>query len=329
MKRLLGFGIVALAIVATMLFITNTIERDRAIAEADNARAARAKSFASAVDRTLQARMVEAFTFAALPSLRGFASAEEQVRPARAAVARVELFAIQAADPNIRAAAIVDTNGSVIMTTDQSMLANWSERDFVRQALRGQLVASAPLRDTDETTQVYSSPILNNQGEVAGAIVLHVSAQELWDALDAQSGLMVVDDLGVRIADQSAEPQVFVALAPLPSEMVAQTLAEMRYGAEIKQIRATSLPELATAVKRREVAKTAYRDSRGQTIRASLQRITTNPWTMVLSESEEAILAPTHRALLEQIGIASLAMIVLGGAISAAYYLNRLDEKKK
>jgi C4-dicarboxylate-specific signal transduction histidine kinase len=207
----------AFLLFAAMFFGAGILARDRALADADRELATRAQFFAHALDRTLQQRMIQTFTFAALPSLRAFAASDEANRDARAAMARVELAAIVHADPNVRAATIVDAQGIVIMTTDDAMLANWRARVFVREALRGHLHASAPAREGNAIVQFYSAPILNNAGDIAGALVLRVTAQEMWNALAAPYDVMVVDELGVRLMDRSYT-QLFVALAPVPAD---------------------------------------------------------------------------------------------------------------
>jgi hypothetical protein len=176
MKQFFFLGALALIIFAAMFFVTGSLERERAIADADRGLVTRAQFFANALDRALQQRMMQVFTFAALPSVRAFAASDETSRDARAAVVRAELAAMVSADPNIHAATIVDPRGFVIMTTDNSMNADWRARFFVSEALRGHLYASVPAREPDEIAQFYSAPILNNAGDIAGALVLRVDA---------------------------------------------------------------------------------------------------------------------------------------------------------
>lgn len=317
----------ALLLFAAMFVAAGILARDRALADADRELATRAQFFAHALDRTLQQRMIQAFTFAALPSLRAFAASDDANRDARAAIARVELIAIVHADPNLRAASIVDKNGIVIMTTDEAMLANWRARVFVREALRGHLHASAPAREGNAIVQFYSAPILDNAGEIAGALVLRVDAQEMWNALAAPYDLTVVDEIGVRLMDRSYT-QLFVALAPVPADLAAQPLAEKRYG-DISEIRATNLTELANAVQRGGAAQIVYRDANGRAIHVATRRITTNPWTVIASESEDAILLPARQSLYAQIGLAiASALITLALVYAAQFMLASVGRKR-
>lgn len=317
MKRFLALCLVALCLLAVVLYFVDSHLRTQALASADSALAERAHSLADMVDRTLQWRMTEVFTFAALPSMRGFAASDETARPGRAAVALVELKAILAADPNIRAVSIVDPLGEIILTTDASMGVNWSERMFVREALVGHLYASVPARDFGEVSQYYGAPVLDNAGNVAGALVVRVAVQELWGALGGQPNVVLIDDNGVRLADQSAAPQDFVALVPIAPNVAASLLAEKRYGAEVTQIPATNLVALADAIKRSGAAVLTYRDANGQTLRAATRRLTTYPWSVVVFQSEDAILSLERAAFWGAIAFGAAGLIA-GAALSIA-----------
>jgi C4-dicarboxylate-specific signal transduction histidine kinase len=295
-----------LLILAAALYLFDANLRARPLADAD---AARAQLVAGSIDRTLQWRMTEAFTFAALPSLRGFAAADETALPARTATALVELKAIVAADPAIRAASIVDPLGEIVLTTDASMHTNWAPRLFVREALAGHLYASVPSRDFGEVSQYYSAPIIDNAGNVAAALVLRVAVQELAGALDAPPDVLLVDENGVRIADRSAAPQSFVALVPLAPNLAASLLAEQYYGAEVTQLPATDLAALDAAIKRGNTATLTYLDANHQSVHAALRRLATNSWTVVVYRNEDAMLAPTRDALMVTLVFGGTAFI--------------------
>jgi hypothetical protein len=328
MKHFIALTLLALVLFAAMFFAAGTLARDRALADADRALVARAQFAAHALDRVLQQRMIQTFTFAALPSLRAFAASDETTRDARAAIARTELVAIVNADPNLRAATIVDARGIVILTTDDAMHANWRERFFVGEALRGHLHASTPAREANGIAQSYSAPILNNAGDVAGALILRVDAQEMWHALDAAYGLIVVDEIGVRLMDRSYT-QLFVALAPVPADLSAKPLAEKRYGAEITQLRATDWSDLANAVKRGGAAQIVYRDASGRAQHAATRRMTTNPWTVIAYESEDDILLPARQTLYAQIGIALASALITLALVYAAQFIFSIQGKKR
>jgi C4-dicarboxylate-specific signal transduction histidine kinase len=298
----------ALILLAGSLYLFDANTRAQTFASADRMLATRAKLIADTIDRTLQWRMSETFTFSALPSLRGFAASDEAARPARAAVALNELKAIVAADPNVRAASIIDPTGTVILTTDHSMNANWSERVFVAEAMAGHLYASPPARDFGEVSQYYSAPILDNSGNVAAALVLRVAVQELWGAFATPPAAMLVDEYGVRLVDRSDAPKTFSALVPLTSDAYTKILSVRLYGAETMQIPATNLTTLADAIKPGKAATLSYRDEKGTTMRAAIQRILTFPWTVVVYENEDTLLSPARDALWSAMGLSASAL---------------------
>ncbi|MBI5304318.1 MAG: cache domain-containing protein [Chloroflexi bacterium] len=310
--RLLGLGITLLfgsIILNAAIFQLYADNRARAIVTADRELMTRAAFIADAVDRTLQARMIETFTFAALPSLRAFAASDTVGRLTRGPVAREELRAIVAADDHIRAASIVDVNGRVAMTTDDSMLADWGERAFVREPMRGQLFASVPARDFGEISTYYGAPILNNAGDVAGALVLRISAEELGSTLGTFTDVLLVDDDGVRVVDHTTKPQTFVVLAPMTADAMTRALAQRKYGAEVTQIRATNLALLRDEISRGRSTPIVYAEADGKTIHAGTRRLRTNSWTVVVLQSESAMVESARDTLAAMIIVAALSIL--------------------
>lgn len=326
MKRSFVLGVIALSILAAAIYFVDLDFRARAITDADRTLAARAQFTAEVLDHTLQARMNETLGIAALPSLRGFAASDELTRAQRSALAQSELQALVAADPNIRAISIVGVTGQVILTTDGSMGATWSERIFVREALAGHLYASVPARDFREISQFYSAPIIDNAGNVSGALVIRVAVQEFWDVLSSQTNVLVVDDNGVRIVDRSKTPQLFVAVMPLSSDVATRALIERRYGAEVNQVRATNLPALGDHIKSGADATFVYRDSNGQVLHAATRHLAINPWSVIVFETEDVIVVPAREADWEAIKL-SLATLVAAGLVFVIARLQRAKEK--
>jgi C4-dicarboxylate-specific signal transduction histidine kinase len=309
MTRVLSFCLFALAILSGALYLLATNQRAETLASVDTTLAARAFLISHMVDHTLQWRLSEAFTFAALPSLRGYGASDDASRPSRTAAALVELKAIVAADPNIRAVSIVDPSGRVILSSDDSMNARWGDRVYVRQALAGQLYASPPSRDGGQVSQYYSAPIIDNAGSVAAGLVIRVSAQELWDSLGSQPEAMLVDEEGVRIIDRTGSPQTFSALVPLASDVAARVLLDKRYGVEVTQITATRLVNLADAIKGSKAASLSYQNVDGKTVRAATQQTLIYPWTVVVFEEEDFALTPMRDALIWTCAVSAISLI--------------------
>jgi len=310
MKRFLLLCLFVLAVLAGSFYLLATNLRTQTLASTDTALAARAQLIAGTIDHTLQWRIAEAFTFAALPSLRGYAASDDAARPSRTAAALVELKAMVAADQNIRAVSIVDPSGAVSLTTDSSMNANWGSRVFVREALAGHLYGSPPSRDFGEVSQYYSAPIIDNSGDVAAEYVMRVSAQELWDSLGSLPEAMLVDEEGVRLVDRTSSPQTFVALVPLTADAAVRVLLDNRYGVEVTQVSATHLAALAEAIKRSKTSTLSYQNVDGRTVRAATQQITIYPWTVVVFQQEDSVLSPMREALIGACGVSAVALIV-------------------
>lgn len=304
-------------LIGSIYLYTNA--RSRALADVDRELAMQAQVIADSVDRLLQTRMVETFTFAALPSLRAFVASDEATRSSRMAVAQSELQSIVEADPLSSAASIVDMSGGVIATTDGSMYANWSEREFVREGMIGHLFASVPARDFGEVLQYYSAPVLDNDGNVAGVLVLRVNAQELWSVLNSAEQVLIVDENFVRIADSSTLPQVFAAIAASSNDAMARVLANKTYGEEIGQITMAPLPSLASQLKGPN-ASFSFFDSRGTRMRAAIRTIGTNPWSVIVMRLEAAVFASSNVTFWQGFGVGVSVALVMG---SAAFFIWR------
>jgi C4-dicarboxylate-specific signal transduction histidine kinase len=176
--------------------------------------------------------------------------------------------------------------------------------------LRGHLHASVLARDFGEVVQYYSAPILNNAGEVAGALVIRVAAQELWAAVGAEPNVLLVDDDGVRLADRTSQPQLFVALAPLSAEQMTRALSQRRYGAEIVQLRATNLGELRDHLARGSAKPMVFRDTDGKTKHASVARVRFNVWSVVVFANENDASASARDLLRDLILVAGLTLTI-------------------
>jgi len=320
MKRFALITLIAFLAAIALLYVISTRLRDRAIATTGRDLAARAQLLALTFDRTMQTRLGETFTFSALPSLRGFATSDQDSRPARLSAAQFELRAIVSADPGIRAVSIVDPNGKVILTTDEAMNADWSNRIFVREGMLGHPCAAPPSRDFGEVSQYYSAPIIDNFGNVGGILVVRVMGQELWDALFTTPNVLVVDENGVRIADATSAPQVFTAIAPLTNDAVVRVARDKLYGAEISQIRVAPFPDLASQLKNRRAAQTVLRDPNLGSFLAAIQPLETNPWSVVVLARDDA-LGFVNIGYLEAFGWGALSGLLLA---ALAYFALRM-----
>jgi len=270
------------------------------------------------LDRLLQLRLKETFTIASLPSIRVFASSTPVDRTQRLAVASNELQAWVAADTPLREAFVVDTQGVTILSTENDWGQNWSARAFIKQALAGKPDISPPSRDAGEMSQYYAAPILDATGNVAGALVARIEAQELWEPVSAASSgatyAVLVDENGVRLADGGDEARNLTALAPLTTDEQTRVLSEQTYGAQLTVLRMDRFTRAAQLIRTGALDSLSAADFGASAL--SVQPLTTKPWVVLVFS---AVPAPADT-------LAHLALpliVALLGAALAAFLLTR------
>lgn len=263
---------------------------------------AEAARLAAELDRMLQIRLKETFTIAAFPSIRAFAALDVGSRGQRAAVALNELQAWVAADPQVRESFVLDRQGNVVLTTGKDSAQEWGSRAFVKSALGGKLDVSAVAHDAGEYSQYYSAPILGNSGDVAGALVARIAAQELWDAVNsagaAQGGsfAFLVDENAVRLADGGDATRILEALGPLTADEQAQIVREHTYGDQVQILRATGLTRAAETIRSGSVDSLVPGDLDAAAV--SARRLETKPWTVVIVSPSVSIAQHLSRFVL-------------------------------
>ncbi len=278
---------------------------------------AQAARLAAELDRLLDLRLDETFTIAALPSLRAFAASDPLARAQRATVASNEIQAWVSADSQLREVFMIDRRGTTILTTGKNSNQNWSPRAFAKNALDGKLDVSAPSRDAGEISQYYAAPILDNGGNVAGALVARIAAQELWQPVKTASNggslALLVDENGVRLADGGESPRLLTSLAPLSNAQQTRVVNEQTYGAQVTLVPATNLTRAAQQIQAGALDSLNANDFGARKVGA--QRLSFKPWTtLVLTQESFAI--NSAKILLPLI-------VALASALVAAWMLAR------
>lgn len=276
-----------------------------------------AQQAANAFDRLLDLRRLEVFTLAAFPSVRGFTSSTPETRSQRAAVALNELQAWVAADKNVREAFIVDKTGAVILTTLDGWNTDLSRRQFVREALAGQLAISPVARDRAEYSMYYAAPVLNNKQEIAGALVARVAAQELWN-LSPQGATwysVLVDDNGVRLDDSGDPARRLESLGSMDDARAARIANAELYGAELPQLRASNLTRAQQLVTQGALDQLQPGDVGGDALAA--RRLAILPWTVLIVSSQPALAVSAALFALP-------LLVALALALAGAWFLERL-----
>jgi len=276
-----------------------------------------AQRTANELDRLLTLREQQVFTVAAFPSIRAYASSKGAARAARAAVALNELQSWSASDKNVREAFIVDKNGAVSLTTLDAEGIDFSARRFVQDALAGQLAASPVARDRGEFSNYYAAPILDNSGDIAGALVARVAAQELWSVLPHGANWYAVlsDENGVRLDDSGDPSRRLASFGGMDAVRATRILNEQTYGVELPQVRATQFNHAQQLLVQGALDQLRPTDFNADTFAA--QRLTSAPWTVL-------VIAPqsTVPALAAQLVIPLIAALIV--ALIGALVLQRL-----
>lgn len=241
-----------------------------------------AQRTAREIDRLLELRMRQVFTFAALPSIRAFAASDPATRAQRAAVALNELRAWVAADTQVREAFIVDRSALVIMTTGEEWGSSLITRQFVRDALAGHVAISPVSHERGEISTYYAAPVLDNAGNIAGALVGRLAVQELWSTVGKGENwhTLLVDENGVRLEDTSDPAMRLVALGTVNATQGQQMVNEQIYGAQQTLVRAGDWARAQELAARGTLAQLQPRDVGAEVI--AVQSLVNKPWSVVV-----------------------------------------------
>lgn len=272
---------------------------------------------ADELDRLLQLREQQVFTVAAFPSIRAFTASTPATRSGRAAVALNELKAWVASDTMVREAFITDENGIVIMTTLEGWDSDVSARQFVQDALDGQLAVSPVAQDRGEFSNYYSAPVFDNQKQIAGALVIRVAAQEMWNVTPHGTGFYAVvgDDNGTRLDDTGDPARRLKTFAPLDPARTERINRTQLYGAQLPQLGATRLERAQELLTQGALDQLSPSDFEATSIAA--QRLLSKPWTIIIVATQSAF--PT---VLSDLVIPVVAALVL--AFTGALFLTRI-----
>lgn len=276
-----------------------------------------AQRTARELDRLIQLREQQVFTMAAFPSVRAFASSPPDARAQRASVTLNELKAWVASDTNVREAFITDAHGTIIMTTLDGWNSGASQREFVQEALRGQLAVSPISQDRNEFSTYYAAPILDNTQNIAGALVIRVAAQEMWSVTPRGENLyaIIADENGVRLDDTGDPKRRLTSFAPLEPDRAARIVEAQTYGAQLLAPRPTNLERAQELITRGAVDELRASDVNADAF--AVQRLLSKMWYVL-------ILAPqsTFVEIFSRLIVPVLAALLL--ACGGAFLLPRL-----
>lgn len=276
-----------------------------------------AQQTAREFDRLIQLRQRQVFTIAAFPSVRGFTASSAATRSQRASVALNELQAWVAADTNVREAFIADESGIVIMTTLDGWNGDISNRQFIQDALAGQIAVSPVAQDQGEFSNYYAAPVLNNQNNIAGALVIRVAAQELWGITPhgANYYTILADDNGTRLDDSGDPARRLMTLGPLDTEHETRIVKTSLYGVQLPNPRTSDLKRAQDLITKGALDQLSAADFDAGAIAA--QRLVSKPWTVIIAAPQ-----PMVSGLVARLGIPLLVALLL--SLAGAALLSRL-----
>jgi HD-GYP domain-containing protein (c-di-GMP phosphodiesterase class II) len=151
---------------------------------------------------------------------------------------------------------ILDTKGEIVVTnTHDIQIKNYGDRNFFKEAMKGETYVSEPAVDQGKGYLYYSTPIRNKEKEIIGILVMRRQAEELWklieeerDYLGKGSLCILTDGYGVRIAHATDRSLVFKSWIMLDPDIKNKLETEHHYGEDVTEIGFTNIPEVSQAV---------------------------------------------------------------------------------
>ncbi|MFN3533365.1 MAG: HD domain-containing phosphohydrolase [Candidatus Brocadia sp.] len=151
---------------------------------------------------------------------------------------------------------ILDINGDVVFAnTNEIWTKNYSNRNFFKEAMKGDTYVSEPAVDQGKGYLYYSTPIRNNKKEIIGVLVMRRPSEELWklieeerDYLGKGSLCILTDGYGVRIAHATDRSLIFKSWVMLNPDIKNRLETEHHYGEDVREIGFTNIPEVSHAL---------------------------------------------------------------------------------
>jgi len=151
---------------------------------------------------------------------------------------------------------ILDANGDIVVTNvDDIQIRNYAGRNFFKEAIKGDVYVSEPIREQGKGYMYYSAPVRNYKKEIVGVLVMRRQAEELWklieeekDYLGKGSLCILTDGYGVRIAHATNRNLIFKSWVMLDPAVKKNLEMERHYGEDITEIGFTEIPAVSKAL---------------------------------------------------------------------------------
>jgi signal transduction histidine kinase/CheY-like chemotaxis protein len=275
-----------------------------------------------------------------LPGMRQFVVAPPESRAAAEGPLLAACAAITDNDPDVRTIVFLGTDGRVQLTTRaDGRGSDLSYRRYVREGLKGQPVISDVFISQPssgrpgQASLAYTAPVFVRPGELAGLLVMYLSADSFWRTVGAfndragqGSYAVLLDELGVRIAHGTRPDFLFHPTGQLEPGVIEQMVNERRFSDQTRPLleQVIARPEQFAAARAATLPKhdrldRSVSDAGDQVTLAITRRLTTVPWTVVLRVPEAVVMGPPRRLTLRLLWLgagASVLAFVLGLGLS-------------
>lgn len=232
-------------------------------------------------------------------------------------------------DPDIAGIYVLSTDGRLLFRCGSEFKGSIARREFVKMAAKGFTWISSTSVDDGIPYIYYSSPILDERGDVRAVLVLRYFATRfivrlpLFERGKTKEGLRVTiyDSRGVCIADSEDRSLLFTSIRPFPQEEMRRVVEEELYGSDIRSIRVFGPRKVWEIISQGKPSANPFRyDEFGESYLAIVSQVGPQKWYVLVSIPFRLIMFPTIRSI---VGSAVFSAIVVAVGFLIGLYLAR------
>ena len=313
---------------AAVVGVRNASEQIRS--DAAEVLVARAEQLAGTLDEFHRVYVTSATRLDEFPEVRGYLLADNDGREDRRAQLRTVLEIHERTDPNIRGLAVIDTQGTVLVSTEAGLGGHTvSLRPHFQRALAGQFGISDVYISPPSTGSVpsiaYVAPV-SSDGNVIGMVAIYVRAAAFWKAIRAANGragegsyMALLDRNGIRIGHSARVNLLFRPAARLDADTIDRFAEEERFGPRTRAMLESPVTAPEESARARGSMESDIFRERGEGDAWNLaaeRRLRMVPWTVFAFVPETSFLAPIHRLYRDTL-LACAAILLLALAVGS------------
>ena len=234
--------------------------------------------------------------------------------------------------PDFLSFCLMDTKGKVLLSTGDISTADFGERAFFYEAVKGKKHISAPSLDNGKPSVYFSVPV-RHADKILGVLVAQCKAEELWELIEIENGrvgsgnaVILSNSDGMRIAHSTSKDSIFKSWSSLKPEVKEQILKGKRYGSDIKEITPTDKPEVMDVVTR--VLPPQYFKHGlviGKGPYHSVIKVMDNGWRIMSTIPESTFLKPVRTSIFY---ISIISSIIACIVVVSSVAIGRLSTKR-